>query len=1162
MDKRRAWAGERIGALAMACPEALELARLLSPAVRLESALIRTFRLELLPGSGPWIESRLWFSPLVKSRNVASILLHQAVVEYLRGELTELWRDPAQRTRLRTARMLMAEVHRDLSPALLLEEQVVWAAVAGDLDEIDRELAPAVKALLSSGERPGLVAWAGQALARLPEAAFGTNAGQALRRIAARADEARDAASGGTGEVQEMTQLLGELPRVRIGVARRGSLLQLGTLSPPAPHLIPLPDTAPRLVDLQWEVDGVVRRKRLSIPVGGSVESFVGGAPVVLHNALGEAFRAPEFGQWAAGDADWIDLAIEVNRTDRIFLFVWSRRGSEIAQRRVEYPYPPHAVDLLFTGRQPIFEELQYFDSLMHFHEKLPAGVPKSADLRLRLDREAQRLPWEWLLFQAGLARRMVRVSPEESNRQPVTSVAANSRRALVAQVDAEPREPYRKITEQLAAAGFEVELFSYESTSQFVSRLHGEPWRLLHLCEHRTQANAVQKQQQSKESRDASLRGRLLIDATHSLDLKELLQLRVLPEVVVIHAWRAPGQGFADEWGYRLTQAGVAVVLVNDWMTVEKSLAGFLAIFYHALRAGSTASEAVVIARTETGLEYPKLIDHWAAFQLYGDGDYRLGELGDTASADAQREHPTADPYGVRAIRTLEARQVPEPGLYRLRTSPEFELLPVSPEDFVGEAPILLLIHALASCTKAQFSDLWSDRFRPQWQQIDSVYGGRIFCFEHWGLSRTPVENALQLAQALPPTARIHLLSISSGGLMAELLCRVQRVDGPPIDAADLKGFSDEEQQQLRQLGDLLAQRRWSMERFIRVACPLRGTNYPMRSKQLFGGVANVLQIIGGAINSITLKLFDAVADPMQIPGLRAIDPNSPLIAMLNRPDVVLDGDLSIVSGTFRADSLKGRLTAKFSGWMLQHDNDLVVPTASMLGGAVRRSGAKFVHFEGSRINHFSYFSQADLVKTLFERLHSDQAGAVWLPLPGRAAPPAELMVIYAPDPADSNLVDRCAAALAPLENEGAIKLRFLGSDRLGAKESGRWIKTAAVAVVLVNAKLVGSKPARDQLSLLLTRIEKQGVHLLIVVDNNSGIEFKGSDPRILQLPVGGRTGEDLAAEAWQPLAERIRLLLAGDNTAPEPGEQQRVESPAGIWEQIEEAVFTKASS
>ena len=1160
MDKRSAWAAERIGVLAKECPEALELARLLSPAVRLESALIRTFRLELLPGSGPWIESKLWFSPLVKSRNPASILLHQAVVEYLRAELTDLWRDRKQRSRLRTARMLMAEVHKNLSPALLLEEQVVWAAVAGDLDEIDRELAPAVKALLHSSDRPGLVSWAGQALARLPGAAFETDAGQALRRIAARADEAGAAGSGAPGGVRDMTQLLGELPLVHIGVARRGSLLQLGTLSPQAPHLMPLPDTEPRLVDLQWEEDGVVQRKRLSIPVGGSVESVVGSASVVLRNALGEAFRVPEFGQWAGGDADWIDLSIEVNRSDRMFEFVWFRQGSEIAQRRIEYPHPPHAVDLLFSGRwPPDYEEFDYFDRLMRLHEELPAEVPRSADLRLKPDREAQRLPWEWLLFKAELARRMVRVVPEGYSGRSSANAEANSRRALIARFGDETRGPEEKISEQLAGAGFEVERFAEGSAKDFFERLFDQPWRLLHLCEHRGEAHAAQRQQQGMESGDPSLRRRLLVDETHSLDLSVFLQLRVLPEVVVIHAWRAPGQGFADEWGYGLTQAGVAVVLVNDWMIEERSSADFLSNFYRALLAGSTAAEAVLIARSESLHKHPKLID-WAAFQLYGGGDYRLGEAGDTSSAVAQTERPTADPYGVRTIRLLEARQVPEPGLYRLHRTTGFELLPVTPDDFSGDAPILLLIHAMASNTETQFSDLWPDRFQREWREISSFFAGRIFCFEHWGLSRSPIENALQLARALPQKARIYLLSISSGGLMAELLCRVQRVDGPPIDIVDLKGFPDEEQQQLRQLGDLLAQRRWTIERFVRVACPLRGTSFPMRSKQLFGGVANVLRIIGGAINNVTLKLFEAIADPVQIPGLRAIDPGSPLIAMLNRPDVLLDGDLSIVSGTFRADSLKGRLTAKFSGWMLKTDNDLVVPTASMLGGVARRNAAKIVHFEGSHIHHFSYFWQADVVRIVVDRLCNNQSDAVWLPLPDRSAPPPELLVIHAPDPADSHMVDRCAAALTPLENEGAIKLRFLGSDRLGAKESGRWFKTAAVAVVLVSRTLYESEKVRYQLSLLLPRMEKQGVHLLIVLDSYYGAEFKGSDHRVLQLPVGGRAREDLAAGEWQPLADRIRLLLAGDK--PEPGEQQRQESPAGIWEQIEEAALTRTSS
>ncbi|MCB1852235.1 MAG: CHAT domain-containing protein, partial [Gammaproteobacteria bacterium] len=1102
MDSRSAWASALVEAYAADCPEALELALLLSPAVRLESALIRAMRLELLPGSGPWIESRLWYSPLVKSRNVASILLHQAVAEYLRDELSDRWRDSAQRSRLRTARMLMAEVHKNLSPALFLEEQVVWAAIAGDLDEINRELAPAVKALLQSNDRPGLASWAGQALLRLPENAFETEAGQALRLIAQGADESAVATSSSPDQVRDMTQLLSELPLVRIGVARRGSQLQLGTLSPSAPHLIPVPDTDPRLVDLQWEENGLVRRRRLSIPVGGRAETMVGTASIVLRNALGAAFQVPEFGRWAGGEADWIDLSIEVSRADRRIGFVWSHQGSQLVRRQIEYP--EKALDLLFPSHFPSgFQEFDDFDRLMRFHETLSEGPPKSADLRLRLDPTVRRLPWEWLLFKSGLATRMVRVEGEGQRRWSSTAAEAIPNRALVAGFGAAPGDSVELVVKQLGEAGFEVALFAGGGGSDLFKRLYEEPWRFLHLSEHQNEVRAAQKQRAQTQSGDVSLRSRLILDEKHALGLKDLLQLRVPPELVVIHSWRTAGQGFADEWGYGLTQAGVAVVLVNDWFVEQPVANCFFDNFYQALRAGSTAAEAVVIARLETELKYPKL-HSWAAFQLYGDGDYRLETPGESTVAEpAQR--PTADPYGTLAITKLEARQVPEPGLYRLRTLPEFQLLPVTWEALTGDEPILLLIHAMASSTAAQFSDLWSARFRPQWQQISAYYGEHIYCFEHWGLSKTPVENALQLARALPRKARIHLLTLSSGGLMAELLCRAQRIVGPPIDAADLQALSGEQQQLLRQLGELLAQRQWSIDRFIRVACPLRGTNYPMRSKQLLGGVANVLRIVGGAINNVTLRLFEAIADPMKVPGLRAVDPGSPLIALLNRSDVVLDGDLSIVSGTFRADSLKGKLTAKFSGWMLENDNDLVVPTASMLGGSARRRGARCVHFEGGQINHFSYFSQADVVRTIVDRLLSDKAGPVWVPLPDERKPPPELVVLYAADPDDTDLVDQCAATLAPLENAGAVRLRFIASEQLDAPESRRSFATATLLVILVNAQLFDTKAALDELALLLPRSEAQGVHVLVVLDGDSGVDFPGSDDRIVQLTSSG---------------------------------------------------------
>ena len=48
----------------------------------------------------------------------------------------------------------------------------------------------------------------------------------------------------------------------------------------------------------------------------------------------------------------------------------------------------------------------------------------------------------------------------------------------------------------------------------------------------------------------------------------------------------------------------------------------------------------------------------------------------------------------------------------------------------------------------------------------------GGIYAFEHRTLSESPIDNALQLAEALPRDAHVSLVSHSRGGLVADLLC------------------------------------------------------------------------------------------------------------------------------------------------------------------------------------------------------------------------------------------------------------------------------------------------------------------------------------------------------------------------------------------------------
>lgn len=176
----------------------------------------------------------------------------------------------------------------------------------------------------------------------------------------------------------------------------------------------------------------------------------------------------------------------------------------------------------------------------------------------------------------------------------------------------------------------------------------------------------------------------------------------------------------------------------------------------------------------------------------------------------------------------------------------------------------------------------------------------------------------------------------------------------------------------------------------------------------------------------------------------------------------------------------------------------------------------------------------------------------------------PPELVVLYAADPDNTDLADQCAATLAPLENAGAVRLRFIASERLDAPESKRSFAAATLLVILVNAQLFDTKAALDELALLLPRSEAQGVHVLVVLDGDSGVDFPGSDDRIVQLTSSGSTRAAFDRRKWQLLTDRIELLLAGDAfpSGGAPDEQPQKTPSSGVWQQIEEAVLTSHSS
>lgn len=318
-------------------------------------------------------------------------------------------------------------------------------------------------------------------------------------------------------------------------------------------------------------------------------------------------------------------------------------------------------------------------------------------------------------------------------------------------------------------------------------------------------------------------------------------------------------------------------------------------------------------------------------------------------------------------------------PGLFQVAGQPT-ELITPDLRSLSGEQPILLMLHGTFSSTVGSFGKLHSANGGLPWRRMTEAYGRRIVTLEHRTLSVNPMRNAIDAAQGLPDRARLHLLSHSRGGLIGEMLARTDAgVAGISRSDLDLLKEIDPTLYELAaELDEVLRGKALVVERFVRVACPARGTTLAserlrdwltvaanLLARMLKLAASAALDTIGAAALTAdaarTVDLLKAVileaVKIEHIPGLQAMNPSSNFIRGLVNSESAVGGDrLAVVAGDAEGSGLFGRLKMFAVDRFFERDNDLVVDTASMIGGARRTQ--VYRHFAtGPEISHFSYF-------------------------------------------------------------------------------------------------------------------------------------------------------------------------------------------------------------
>lgn len=285
------------------------------------------------------------------------------------------------------------------------------------------------------------------------------------------------------------------------------------------------------------------------------------------------------------------------------------------------------------------------------------------------------------------------------------------------------------------------------------------------------------------------------------------------------------------------------------------------------------------------------------------------------------------------------------------------------------GDPPVLLFIHGTFSSTLGSFGALF--KAPGPAALLQAGYGGRIYGFEHRTLTASPIANALSLVDRLPTGASIHLVSHSRGGLVGDLLCLTPLIDRQGLLSPEYLGhLPPDDQRDLPLLVQRLGEKRPRVERFVRVASPSRGTT--LASGRLdrwlsvvFNLMAKVPALGGPVLETLTDFILAVIKEPKDaqaLPGLAAMMPDSPLVALLNRPDLQIpEGqELAVISGDIEPEGVWRRLKLLLPDLFFAGDHDLVVNTGSMYGG-LRRAQGWFCLDQGADVNHFNYFGSGN---------------------------------------------------------------------------------------------------------------------------------------------------------------------------------------------------------
>jgi hypothetical protein len=240
----------------------------------------------------------------------------------------------------------------------------------------------------------------------------------------------------------------------------------------------------------------------------------------------------------------------------------------------------------------------------------------------------------------------------------------------------------------------------------------------------------------------------------------------------------------------------------------------------------------------------------------------------------------------------------------------------------------VLLLLHGTFSSTRASFGGLFN---RQEWGDLERLYPGGVFGFEHFSFSRALAENLQLLGHELAAGEEEQKRRPPSRSETSQRLsCPAEDMHAPRI-AADVVAFS-----RGGLLARLLLEQPWfEVGRLVLCATPNRGTPLAsgQRWRESLGWLANLLELcpdhslIDGAELIANGAIWLATRLTSDLPGLVEMHPEAALLRQLGEAKPAVDSCMVLAANYRPEGNALERLIDLGSDRFFTEPNDLVVP-------------------------------------------------------------------------------------------------------------------------------------------------------------------------------------------------------------------------------------------